>query len=105
MFTIPCEGIFNKHPDVSRSALVGIGKPPKQKPVICIELKIGEKRKSKKKVKEELLKLAGGSVLTEDIDIILFNKAFPVDIRHNSKIFREKLAVWAQKQIKGKDFG
>jgi len=29
----------------------------------------------------------------------LFHKAFPVDIRHNSKIFREKLAIWAEKKI------
>ncbi|GIT64721.1 MAG: hypothetical protein Ct9H300mP23_03480 [Nitrospinota bacterium] len=25
LFTIPCEAIFNQHPDVKRSALVGIG--------------------------------------------------------------------------------
>jgi hypothetical protein len=25
----------------------------------------------------------------------LFHHSFPVDIRHNSKIFREKLARWA----------
>ena len=24
---------------------------------------------------------------------------FPVDVRHNSKIFREKLAAWADKQL------
>jgi len=24
---------------------------------------------------------------------------FPVDVRHNSKIFREKLAVWATRQL------
>jgi hypothetical protein len=24
---------------------------------------------------------------------------FPVDVRHNSKIFREKLAVWADKVL------
>jgi hypothetical protein len=24
---------------------------------------------------------------------------FPVDVRHNSKIFREKLAVWADKEL------
>jgi len=31
---------------------------------------------------------------------VLFHPSFPVDIRHNSKIFREKLAIWAEKQIK-----
>jgi len=54
----------------------------------------------KKKYKKELLELAKSSVLTKNIETILFHKAFPVDIRHNSKIFREKLAIWAKK-LKG----
>ena len=37
---------------------------------------------------------------TTIIRTVLFHKAFPVDIRHNSKIFREKLAVWAENKIK-----
>jgi hypothetical protein len=43
--------------------------------------------------------MAKGSPVTEDIDTILFHRAFPVDIRHNSKIFREKLTVWAEKKV------
>jgi len=31
---------------------------------------------------------------------VLFHNAFPVDIRHNSKIFREKLALWAETKLK-----
>ena len=31
---------------------------------------------------------------------ILFHPSFPVDIRHNSKIFREKLAVWAARKLR-----
>ncbi len=27
LFTIPCEAVFNTHPDVFRSALVGVGDP------------------------------------------------------------------------------
>ena len=33
----PCEAIFNAHPDVFRSALVGIGPEARQRPVIVIE--------------------------------------------------------------------
>ena len=33
--------------------------------------------------------MAGGNPLTRSIGTILFHRAFPVDIRHNSKIFRE----------------
>jgi acyl-CoA synthetase (AMP-forming)/AMP-acid ligase II len=99
MFTIPCEAIFNNHPGVYRSALVGVGPKPKQKPVICIELEKSAKRTNKKKIKQELLELGRESILTEEIGTILFHKSFPVDIRHNSKIFREKLAVWAERKI------
>ena len=70
LFTIPCEAIFNNHPLVFRSALVGIGERPAQKPVICIELKYGKRGPNKKKLKKELLSLAMGNVLTENIDTI-----------------------------------
>jgi len=100
MFTIPCESIFNNHPQVFRSALVGVGSAPNQKPVICIELEKGVSFSQKIQIKKELLELAGSTHLTEDIDTILFHKSFPVDIRHNSKIFREKLKVWAEKKLR-----
>lgn len=99
LFTIPCEAIFNNHPSVFRSALVGIGLPNEQIPVICIELEKGLKGVNKAELKEELLELAKNNTLTQSIEILLFHKSFPVDIRHNSKIFREKLAVWAEKQL------
>ncbi len=94
LFTIPCESVFNRHPEVFRSALVGVGKPPRQKPVICIELK-NTKGTDKEKIKQELLNMAAKSPMTEEIKTILFHDGFPVDVRHNSKIFREKLAEWA----------
>ena len=99
LFTIPCEAIFNNHPKVYRSALVGIGSPPDQKPVICIELEHGKVKPKKKKIKKELFELAQQNELTKSIKTILFHKSFPVDIRHNSKIFREKLAIWAEKKL------
>jgi acyl-CoA synthetase (AMP-forming)/AMP-acid ligase II len=98
MFTIPCEAIFNNHPRVFRSALVGVGPPGRQRPVVCIELEPEDSGKGKKGLKKELLALAKANQLSEDIETILFHRGFPVDIRHNSKIFREQLAVWAGKK-------
>jgi len=98
LFTIPCEAIFNNHPLVFRSALVGIGPLDRQKPTICIELEHGKDKVNKKEIKKELVELAQQNELTKDISSILFCKSFPVDIRHNSKIFREKLAKWAEKK-------
>jgi acyl-CoA synthetase (AMP-forming)/AMP-acid ligase II len=99
LFTIPCESLFNSHPRVFRSALVGIGPPPRQAPVICIELHKSDDGKNGAQLEKELLEIAAANELTNAIKTILFHKAFPVDIRHNSKIFREKLALWAEKKL------
>jgi len=100
LYTIPCEAIFNNHPRVFRSALVGVGPRYLQRPVICIELHQSTGGKNKKYLKAELLELAAAHQLTKSIRTLLFHKSFPVDIRHNSKIFREKLAAWAQRKLK-----
>ena len=100
LFTIPCESLFNRHPRVFRSALVGIGLPPQQEPVICIELHKSDDSKNRALLEKELLEIAAANELTNGIKTILFHKAFPVDIRHNSKIFREKLARWTEKKLK-----
>ena len=100
LFTIPCESLFNRHPRVFRSALVGVGPPGRQEPVICIELHKSDNGKNREHLKNELLKIAAANDLTKSIQTVLFHKSFPVDIRHNSKIFREKLALWAEKKLR-----
>jgi acyl-CoA synthetase (AMP-forming)/AMP-acid ligase II len=100
LFSIQCEAIFNNHPMVYRSALVGIGAGLRQKPVICIEPEKAVDGYNQKELKKALVELARQHELTKNIETILFHKSFPVDIRHNSKIFREKLAVWAEKKLK-----
>ncbi len=98
LFSVPCEAIFNNHSAVYRSALVGIGPRGLQQPVICIETE-PDTPTPRATLKKELLALAAANELTRTIDTVLFHKAFPVDIRHNSKIFREKLADWAAGQL------
>jgi olefin beta-lactone synthetase len=95
MFTICCEALFNDHPFVFRSALVGAKNNDSVVPVICIELESEHKRFNKKDLTEELLVIAAKSDLTKNIKHILFHTGFPVDVRHNAKIGREKLAAWA----------
>jgi acyl-CoA synthetase (AMP-forming)/AMP-acid ligase II len=95
-FTISCESIFNNHPKVHRSALVGVGPTGKAKPVMIIEPT--EKRLSKKawlNLIEELKALGRINPRTMSINLFLCYRNFPVDIRHNAKINREKLALWA----------
>jgi acyl-CoA synthetase (AMP-forming)/AMP-acid ligase II len=100
LFTIPCEAVFDRHPGVERSALVGIRMTESEfkRPVICIQLKSGFY--PTKKLIQEIRERANSVLITKGISDILFKKDFPVDPRHNAKIFREKLARWAEKKIK-----
>ena len=102
MFTIPCEAIFNTHPAVFRSALVGVPRGGDVEPVICVELEAdegGTDELYELRLRVELLQLGGKFPHTRAIQSVLFHPAFPVDIRHNAKIFREKLAVWAASKL------
>ena len=95
MFADQVEAIFNVHPEVARTALVGIGTQGRQTPVLCVELLHKVTRHRRERIRTDLLQLGRNNSATALIKHVLFHKAFPVDIRHNAKIGREKLAVWA----------
>ena len=95
MFADQLEAIFNVHPEVARTALVGIGMTGRQTPVLCVELLDNPGRHRRERIRTDLLQIGRNNVATKSIRQILFHKSFPVDIRHNAKIGREKLAVWA----------
>ncbi len=98
-FTIPVEAVFNQHPEVKRTALVGVKRRGDSTiiPVICIERIESKKRKIY--LQEELKSMAGKYDFTGEIKDFLFHRKFPVDPRHNAKIYREKLAVWANNKL------
>jgi len=98
LFTIPVEAIFNNHPAVFRSALTGVGPMGSQVPVVFVEPL--ERIDNPKILIAELAALARANPLTEEIQHIFIEKQFPVDIRHNAKIFREKLAVKAAARLR-----
>ncbi|MEI7731466.1 MAG: fatty acid CoA ligase family protein [Verrucomicrobiota bacterium] len=97
-FTIPCEAVFNTHPDVFRTALVGVARNGGMEPVLCVELESPARSRKPEELRTELRALGAKQPHTQAIQTILFHPGFPVDIRHNAKIFREKLAVWASQQ-------
>jgi acyl-CoA synthetase (AMP-forming)/AMP-acid ligase II len=101
LFTIPCEGVFNAHPAVFRTALVGVPQANgTQVPVLCIELEPTAAREvDRELVIRQLHDIGAQYEHTRDIRLFLFHPAFPVDVRHNSKIFREKLAIWAARRL------
>jgi acyl-coenzyme A synthetase/AMP-(fatty) acid ligase len=96
------EPIFNVHPDVARTALVGVGIHGAQRPVLCVETRPGVAKSDRPRIAGELRHMALGHVHTAGIDTVLFHPRFPVDIRHNAKIGREKLAAWAARRLRSK---
>lgn len=104
-YSIPCERIFNTHPNVQRSALVGVTVKGQNgvselEPLICIELEQSLVCNKSAQLYQELMAIAERYSHTQGIRRFLIHPNFPVDVRHNAKIFREKLAVWAQSHTK-----
>ena len=97
-YSIPCERIFNVHPMVKRSALVPIVIKGLRIPAICLELEKNT-RYDYDTLVDELLDIGKLYPQTKGITLFYVHKKFPMDIRHNAKIFREKLAIWAQEQV------
>jgi len=93
LFTEQIEGIFNAHPLVARTALVGVN----GNPVLWIEL---AQKADEDKIKRELMELASNHPQASMIKTFLFMKKFPTDVRHNSKIIRERLSLLAEKRLK-----
>jgi len=102
MYPIPCEAILNRHERVYRSALVGVGERPHQRPVMIVEPwpeHAPASAEDRRRFLAELGQLAASHPLTESVDQILIHPSLPVDVRHNAKISREKLALWAAERL------
>ena len=96
LFTVPCELVFNNHPRVRRTALVGPHHEGRIVPVLCVELLSKASRKERHGIRDELLALGTARTHTQSIRKVLFHPGFPVDIRHNAKINRPVLTRWAE---------
>ena len=97
LYTEQVEPVFNTVAGVRRTALVGIGPAGAQRPVLCYELEPGVK--DAPAILAALRTVAGAHPPLAGIADFLCHRAFPVDIRHNAKIGREKLAVWAAARL------
>ncbi|HAN32227.1 MAG TPA: peptide synthase [Myxococcales bacterium] len=98
LYTSQIEAVFNRHPDVYRTALVGIGAVGHQHPVLCVELAPGTSP-NQRQLFGQLADIAKSTPLTAAIETFIIHPGFPVDIRHNAKIGREALGKWAAKQV------
>jgi acyl-CoA synthetase (AMP-forming)/AMP-acid ligase II len=98
-FSICCEGVFNVHEKISRTALVGLKRNGQTVPALCVEMEDEFYGDNKKQIKSELLELGRRYEHTRVIEDFFFHPSFPVDIRHNAKIDRVKLGIWANEKI------
>ncbi|HTL68624.1 MAG TPA: fatty acid CoA ligase family protein [Lacunisphaera sp.] len=97
-FTEQVEPVFNAHPGVARTALIGVG-PDGRRPAIVVEPASRElvaNAARRQELVRELRVLGAAHPHTELIRLAYFHPHFPVDVRHNAKIHRLKLAAWAR---------
>ncbi|RJP76835.1 MAG: hypothetical protein C4522_17400 [Desulfobacteraceae bacterium] len=91
--SVQCEAIFNRHPEVKRTALIGLKRNGETIPAIVVERKdqaVPEGPQKQKMIKE-LRRLGKEYEHTQNINDFYFHPSFPVDVRHNIKIDRLKL--------------
>ncbi|MFW5846432.1 MAG: AMP-binding protein, partial [Planctomycetota bacterium] len=99
LYTIPVEGPCNTVDGVFRSALVGIGAPGAQRPVICIECDAERPRSEHPRIRDAVTSRVRELQLCTPVERVLIHPGFPVDIRHNAKIDRPALARWAGRML------
>ncbi len=99
LFPDQVEAVFNAHPDVARTALVGVGQPGEQRPVLVVELEQRGSRRRRQRVRDELLETAATRPGLDTVRTVLFHRDLPVDIRHNAKLNREALSAWAEGRL------
>src|SRR5262249_32449961 len=100
------EPVLNLVPTIYRTALVGVTRNGVAYPVVCVQGRwtlptghLQEWLSTWPEIERALLEQAARHEHTRGIVTFLRHPGFPVDVRHNSKIFREKLAVWADRTL------
>ncbi len=95
---LPTESIepaFRQHPQVFRCALIGIGEAPGQTPALVVEPRPGDFPETEADCARfiaELRDFAKTCPRADRVKHIVFQRALPVDVRHNAKIHRLQLA-------------
>jgi acyl-CoA synthetase (AMP-forming)/AMP-acid ligase II len=97
LYTEQVEPIFNAHPDVVRSALIGTGHDGRRPAIVVEPVSRGvvATPKLRRKLVRELRALGAAHAHTDHIRLAYLHPHFPVDVRHNAKIHRLALARWA----------
>lgn len=94
-YTDCCEAVFNQHREVRRTALIAWSGKGLFAPAIVVEpvrKSLVDDRRARSRLVSELAELGHAHAHTAPIHHFFFHRDFPVDVRHNAKIHRLKLA-------------
>lgn len=101
LFTESLEPAFRSHPKVARCAVVGLDSAPTQRPILVVEPRWGHfptNTGERETFVASLRELARINPQTTVIRQIVFQRALPVDVRHNAKINRLQLGrEWSKR--------
>jgi len=100
LYTEQVEPVFNVHPDVRRTALIGLGERGKQRAALVVEplsREVVATPSLRRKLVRELRTHGAAHPHTDRVRLVFLHPALPVDVRHNAKLHRLALAHWANR--------
>ncbi len=97
LYTDQVEPIFNAHSGVARTALIATGHDGRRPAIVVqpVSPEVVATPSLRRKLVRELRALGAAHPHTDIIRLTYLHPHFPVDVRHNAKIHRLKLAEWA----------
>ena len=98
-YTISCEGVFKVHKGVYRTAPVGVRGNGATEPVLCVEPEKDVQGPRGRRCGRSCWRSGRPGRTRRRFKRSSFTRISRWDVRHNAKIFREKLAAWAGKEL------
>jgi acyl-CoA synthetase (AMP-forming)/AMP-acid ligase II len=103
---VPAENVLNLHPRVAHTALVGVGPRGRERAALVVAPRTMPRgaaaRAEFASELNQLLRARGRwtrDLIGPRIETVLYRRALPTDVRHNAKIQREKLKLWAEERV------
>ncbi len=100
---VAVENVFRAHASVARCALVGLGERGRERPVLVVEPHQDAwpaSQAHRDALAAQIRSVGADHPLGARVEHVLFQRALPVDVRHNAKIDRGALKLWAAEQLR-----
>jgi acyl-CoA synthetase (AMP-forming)/AMP-acid ligase II len=103
LYPVAIENVFDGHKSIQKSALVGVGPRGAERPWLIVCPEPGSWPNTaymRDALSTDILRFGRSNPLCALVEGVLFRKSFPVDVRHNAKIDRGALKLWALERVK-----